>query len=226
MPILPEATDPLMRRMLDLCSAEAPGFRVAFKDTSTLMHLLNFFAQVFNKTFMTDYITVMNGCVYFPNKEKLLEFQSAYANVLAHELVHMKDQQRTGKVVHFFRYGSPQIFALLSLLSVLAFVSPWFLLCLLFLGCLAPIPSSSRKNIEMDGYEMSLAMTYWRTGHIGDADIEWAASQFTGPAYYFMWPFEEEVLEELKPRAIRIRTGQVMSKRIFQKVYAVVHPKS
>lgn len=220
----PEASDPLFIRILELCEAEVPGFRVAFKDCSKFMKFLNVFAQVFNKTFMTGYITVMGGCVYFPNKKELIDCQADYANVLAHELVHMKEQQKTGKLVHFFRYGSPQIFAVLSLLSVLAFINPWFLLCLTFLLCLAPIPAVGRKNIEMNGYEMSLAMTYWRTGQIGEADIEWAAQQFTSSNYYFMYPFEEAVLHELRLRAIHVRTGQVLSKHIFQKVYACVKP--
>ncbi len=215
-------TDPQMVSILALCKQEVPGFEIRFKDESKLMKLISPFAGIFNKTFMTEYTTTLGTAVYVPTEQWLLKDQPGNVGVLAHELVHLKERARRGTTAYTLSYIFPQILALLSPLAMLAPLSACFLLSLCFLICLAPIPSVGRRNIELNGYTMSMAVGYWRTGVISDADIDWAAAQFTGPAYYFMWPWEEDVLHELRLRAIKIRTGQVLADHVFQKVYEIV----
>lgn len=220
-----DVTDPQMKQMLALCRAEVPEFRIEFKEDSKLMHFLSLLL-FFNRGFMDKYITTLGSTIYFPTRAGFLAQQYSYVEVLAHELVHMKESSHRGRLQYSVSYLFPQILALLSLLTCLAPLNPWFLLCLCFLVFLAPIPSVSRCNIELNGYTMSLAVVFWRTGVITDADLDWTASQFTGPAYYWMYPWAVLINSELRLRAIRIRTDQVMSKHVFQKVYAVVHPRS
>jgi hypothetical protein len=203
-------TNPALARMLDLCHAKIPDFEVRFKAESRLMHFLNFFVQIFNRKFMSDYTTVIGPVVYFPSRERFLREQDMYASVLAHELVHMLDMQRLGTVRFTVMYMFPQILAPLALLAIGAFWEPWFLLALLFLLFIAPIPAPWRRDLELRGYVMSLAVQYWKTRMITSHTIDWAASQFIGPSYYFMWPFRSHTVQELKLAAVDIRTGHIL----------------
>ena len=223
--LLTESDDPHLKAVLALCRSLVPGFEVVFKDESALMKFLNFFAQLFNKKFMTHYTTTIDRTVYFPSRANVMMQQSMYAEILAHELVHMTDRQREGALPYFFRYAFPQVLSVLSLLSVLAFWNPWFLLCLLFLVFLAPLPSPGRRDIELDGYEMSLAVIYWRQGELGDGYFEWIADKFVSSDYYFMWPWGAEIVHELKLRAQRFRTGEVLKRAIYRQVHAIFAKK-
>jgi hypothetical protein len=115
--------------------------------------------------------------------------------LLAHELRHAIDNRKIGGALYVLGYLSPQIFAVLSLLSLLAI---WFGLgwlgCLAFLLCILPIPSPGRMIIERRGYAMSNACDYWLWGDISSpAQIDWSTKQFTGSGYYFMWPFKKSL---------------------------------
>lgn len=220
-----EVTNPQLREMIDLCHAEVPGFEIRFKDSSPWMKFLNIFARIFNKDFMTKYTTTTDVIVYFPTKATLLEHQEGYAATLAHELVHMKERMATGAVPYFLRYAFPQILAALAIFSIFAIWNLWFLLFLVFLLALAPLPAPGRRDIELNGYTMSLAVTYWRTGVISESDVEWYAKQFSGAAYYFMWPGHKSIVNALKMRAVSIRTGEILRDPLFRKVYDIVKPK-
>jgi len=216
-----EITDHRLTEMLDLCHAEVPDFEVRFKDKSKLMAFLNFFVQLFNKRFMTTFTTVIGSKVYFPSEQYLREKPASCAHILAHELQHMKDAQRMGTFLFVLSYFMPQILAPLALLSLLAFWHLGFLAFLIFLVFLAPIPAWGRKEIEMRGYVMSLAVTYWATGHLMDEDFEHTVQQFTSPSYYFMWPFRDRVMHELKLNAIAIRSGSICRDPLFAKVRTI-----
>jgi len=222
--LIEEVHSDRLARMLDLCAREVPGFSVKFKDQSALMRGLNFFAQLFNPVFMTRYTTTVGTTVYFPSKADLLLFEEMYASVLAHELVHMVERKERG-VVYNLSYVFPQVLAVGAALSVLSVWNLWFLLSLLFLLALAPIPSPGRRDIEYNGYEMSLAVTYWRRGSFADEDFEWVASQFVSSNYYFMWPFKDDVMHELKMRAQGIRTGEILKRPLFRKVHDIIKLK-
>lgn len=220
-----EITNPELRAVIDLCHAEIPGFEIRFKNTSKWMKFLNFFVQIFNSRFMTEYITTTGSHVYFPSKEYLIQGQNRLLGVLAHELVHMLERARLGDTRYFLQYAFPQILAVLSLFAILAIWSPWFLLALLFLLALAPLPAPGRRDIELDGYTMSMAVTYWQRKNITDTEIEWYAQQFSGAAYYFMWPLHSRIVNALRLRALLIRTGEVLQRPVFKKVYDIVKPR-
>lgn len=218
---LPDITNPHLQAMIDLCKKEVPDFDIQYKDSSRLMKFLNFFARIFNKEFMTRYTTTMNTTVYFPSKAALLERQETYAEVLAHELVHMKERLAIGGPIYFLRYAFPQILTVLALFSVLAFVNLWFLLFLVFLLALLPLPAPGRRDIELRGYTMSMAVDYWKTGVITDAAFEWYAKQFSGPNYYFMWPWHQSAIHNLKLKAIAVRTGDLLEDPMCEAVYNI-----
>jgi hypothetical protein len=208
-----------LRQMLHLCEQEVPNFEVIRKDESALMRFFGVLSRPFNPHFMTRYVTTLGSAVYVP--PLMLDRQEDFAHILAHELVHMHQRQKDGAVWFFLRYASPQILATLALLAALAPISLWFLTALLFLLLLLPIPSVGRKNIELDGYTMSLATYFWAHG-VASPDLEWYASQFSGAPYYFMWPWHQNMIEALAERQAEITSGKVLSRNsIFPLVYAI-----
>jgi hypothetical protein len=183
----------LERRIKEL----VPSFEVRFKDESPFMKTLGK-VLFFTKGFMTDFITAIGTKVYFPNREKYLANPANSFRVLAHEFVHVIDfvQNPIGFVSG---YLFPQDLALLSLFALFSFLSPHFLLCLLFLLCLAPIPSTSRKNSEIRGGGMSLKILQWR-GESAERLQWWVghiAANFVNSNYWYMYPFRDKVEKEL-----------------------------
>lgn len=187
------------QQMLDALQVKikenAPNFEVRFKDQSTFMKILGKLL-FFNKRFMTNYITVIGTKVYWPTKERFEQYPLGSFLTLAHEYVHIMDYKRN-PVQFVLGYLFPQIKAILALLAVLAVVSPWFLLALLFLLALAPWPAPFRKKTEMRGFGMSIKARSWLGWEITEDRMNHYVEQFTSSAYYFMWPFSKLVRKEL-----------------------------
>lgn len=174
----------------------APKFEIRFKDESLFMKILGKIL-FFNKSFMTRYITTIGDKVYWPSRKKFEDDPTASFIILAHEYVHIMDY--INHPMYFTSgYAFPQILAIFALLSVLAFISPWFLFFLFFLLFLAPIPAPIRKWAEMRGYGMTVKLRAWFWGPLSEEDIDHYSKQFTTSAYYFMWPFEKNVKKELR----------------------------
>jgi len=179
--------------------------KVAYKDESKFMKLLGTLL-FFNKGFMDIFITTIGNTVYYPNRKWIMDHEIDAILVLAHEYEHIKDNQRLGKILYPLMYLFPQCLGLLSLLAVLAFITPYAWFFLLFLLCFAPIPSPGRKYIELRGYKMSLYIYNLYLKHHGFLSDERKERlmnmcdsfdmYFTGGSYYFMWPFG--VKDELK----------------------------
>ena len=169
---------------------------------------------------MSDFTTTVGTTMYVP-KNDFLYCQGDYIEVIAHELVHMRDSAKN-PVWYFIKYFFPQLLALLSVFAVLAVWSPWFLFFLCFLLFLAPIPSPGRKEIELEGYVMTLCIRYWTTMQLLEPDFVGVVREFTGPAYYYMWPWREEMTHLLKVRAIKIRSGQVLGDALYSDIYRIL----
>lgn len=215
-------TNPKLRAMLLLCQKEIPGFNIQFKEKSLLMKALYYcgFVWLFNPKFLTSYWTTLGKTVYAPTEAGFFANPEGSVDILAHELVHMVDRKKNGFLRHDVRYAVPQAFALLSLLSIGAIWNLWALTFLVFLLALLPLPSPGRKDIEMRGYTMTMAVFYWR--YVQDPDFDWYATQFSGPAYYFMWPFHANVVKELKARFSTVKSGSVLLDPTFRAVYDII----
>lgn len=200
-------TDRTLLTQLEAAVKEhAPKFEVKFKDESRFMKLIDK-VLFFNKVFMTNYITTIGQKVYWPSREKYEGDPSNSFNVLAHEFVHIMDHIKN-PVKFPLSYLFPQILAAPGLLFVLllpvlvplialSLVSSWWLLMLLFLLFMAPLPSPGRKKAEIRGYGMSFRVRMWRYNQVSDWKFERSVKAFTGPNYYFMWPFRKQVEKEL-----------------------------
>lgn len=186
-------------------------FDVKYKDQSWFMKFLNFFVQIFNKDFMTMYISTIGNTIYFPSEEYIKEHEDEAMLVLAHEIVHVAQGEKYGGFLFSLMYLFPQCLAALSLLAILAVFWTPFLFCLLFLLFLAPIPAPWRTKFEVEGYTMSLFMAYVMMRHLGFMPstiekelavqaIRMDLKNFQSASYWFMWPFglEKEFGKKIK----------------------------
>lgn len=170
------------------------GVRVRYKDESRYMRLLGK-VLFWNPRFMTNFTTTIADTVYFPSRQWVEEDPLRAWSILAHELVHIEDYQNTKPRWLFgVLYGMPQGLASLAILAPVLQI--WWLL--LFLLFLAPLPAPWRKNAEMRGYAMTMAAHYWLHGSgILQSQKIGIAENFTGPDYYWMWPFKGAVEREI-----------------------------
>ncbi len=157
-----------------------PNAKIVFKSQSKLMKLIEKITWLFNKYFMTDYITTIGKTIYVPD-----DFWDGQDNncfeTIAHETIHIL-QYKKNKRTFYLDYLSPQINIIWSFL---AFVNLYFLFFLIFLF---PLPSKSRIAIEKEGYAMSISVRYWLYGKgaLTDMYLNDIKEQFTSSAYYFM----------------------------------------
>jgi len=199
---------------------QVPSFEVRFKDESMFMKILSKIL-FFNKNFMTSVTTTIGTKVYWASRERYEAKPGASFRTLAHEFVHIVDFIK--RPVRFvLGYLFPQIFALLALFAVLAFISPWFLLFLLALLFLAPLPAPFRKTAEMRGYGMSVKTLNWLYGYL--VSTEEAAryvKYFTGPSYYFMWPFKESATKEFS-QWVDPLNNECLREPVYKDVYDII----
>lgn len=182
-------------------------FDVRYKDQSLFMKLLGFLL-FFNKKFMTGYVTTIGNTIYFPSKDFITENEESSIITLAHEVVHVAQAEKYGKVLFSLMYLFPQCLALLSLGAIFAVLWLPMLWCLVFLVFVAPIPAPLRMKFEVGGYTMSLFMIgqIMRRRGVSTKKISeellvravfMDTNNFKGPNYWFMWPFNlDDVFEK------------------------------
>lgn len=192
------------------------SLKVRYKDESGVMWLLG--KLVFwNPAFMTI-ATTLGTTVWLPSRKWVEGDPFRAWVILAHELVHVEDYTNSKpRWLFTVKYSLPQSLAVLALLGLV--LKAWW--PLVFLVLLAPIPSPWRKNAEMRGYAMSMAATFWfHKSGIPQAQKERIAERFTGPGYYFMWPFKGAVNREIGRWSKMILCDEIFGQGA---VYARVH---
>ncbi len=127
----------------------------------------------------------------------------SYIVLLAHEGQHLFDRKAAW---WFFNlaYLSPQIFAVLALLSL---INIWWLFALVFL---APIPSVGRAIIEIRGYNVSIATVYWLGW--GKLNVEHIVNNFCNGNYYFMFPLRKYLTRKFEKTHLLVSTNQPLPK--------------
>lgn len=175
---------------LEITERLEPDIKMKSKDDSLFMRIIN--VPLFLMTggsFMTRFWTTIGNTIYKPtidagNKGWITVF---------HEVAHIRQHKREN-IGHSLLYLSPQIFSVPAVLLMFLLGLGWFsLLGLLFL---LPFPAYFRYRKELEGYKISLAANELRKSGSGYSLINWATSHFTGPSYYFMWPFASQVKRE------------------------------
>ena len=173
-----------------------PGYSIKFKDESIFMKILGK-VLFFNKHFMTGVTTTIGKTVYFARRDWFEADPGRYFYTLCHEYAHVMDYVRH-PVTFTAGYILPQALAIFALGALFAFVSKWFLLFLLALLFLAPIPSPVRTWAELRGYGMSIKSRLWDSQAVTQKRLDYYTEHFTGPNYYFMWPFKNYIAKELQ----------------------------
>tara|TARA_B100000029_G_C17570168_1_gene956335 strand:+ start:1203 stop:1871 length:669 start_codon:yes stop_codon:yes gene_type:complete len=186
--------------LLKQISKDLPRFEVKSKRDSLLFKILPYIT-FYNREISTRYITTLYPYVYVPSIPWNPDLPLSRLAIMAHEYVHLMDRKRLGPIFNFL-YLSPQILSLLAINAT--FFSNWFLLFLLFL---LPIPSPGRAWLEYRGYRMTLAVWFWTTGKVPEADL--VLKHFTGSGYYWMWPFEKMLKRKFERDIARIQLGIV-----------------
>lgn len=170
--------------VLQSIQADVPGFSVELKADSALMKAIGD-VLFFNPSFMTEFITTIGNTSYFPTASDISGAHPEWP-VLAHEGVHARDWRRLQWKFNFL-YLFPQCLAPLAALAGLAFLSHWFLLALVFLVCLAPLPAPGREWAELRGYLMSGCMDKLKGTDVSAAGyVDWMTDHFTTGQYYWM----------------------------------------
>jgi len=185
-----------------------PKLQIRYKNESLFMKILGTIL-FFNKGFMTDYITTIGLTVYYPSRTFVQTHTASADVVLLHELVHVKDAQRLTRPVFSAAYLFPQILALLALPLLLI---SWKL-ALPFLLFVLPIPAYFRMKFEKKAYLTSLyalkkLSTSLEFPPLLKSQEAFFINQFTGPAYYFMWPFYNSLKKDFDEGIEKINAGQ------------------
>ena len=152
-----------------------PRFAIAYKDESRLQRLIAQLVWPFNRTYATQYTTVMFGKVYFPSRAwcEACGPRSIYTT-LRHEAVHLRDMRRFPVLFH---------------VSYLA---------------LLPAGLTMRAVWEWRGYRETLRVYAELDGDISDAQLDYIARCFTGPDYLYMCPFPRFVRRRLEAERARL----------------------
>ena len=202
----PEARLKLLERKI---SQQIPRFRVGWKDTTLWQRIIGALV-FFNRSYMIDYVSTFYPVVYWPTEDAYKSNPWESFKILSHEYVHL-DDARKQRLWFPFSYIMPHWLVLCASLAVFAiWFSNWWLIALaaLLFGC--PIPAVWRMNWELRGYTMSMAIDAWKYGSIQPSTVDWISKQFTGPDYYFMWPFREGIRRKLEQAQVDIHNGNVV----------------
>jgi hypothetical protein len=157
---------------LEALRAEFPRLRVIVKAGDPFSKLIDGALRVLTlggqRHYMTRYVTTMGSTIFLPTEWRERSAVSRYVT-LRHEAVHLRQFRRYGRV------GT----ALLYLLPILP------------LGL-----AYGRARLEWEAYAETLRATYEVRGLEAARDPALHAhivTQFTGPAYGWMWPFPQAV---------------------------------
>lgn len=199
----------LYQRLVHEMKEDIPGFEVRYKDKTWHQKLVGYILYPFNKEYMVRYTSTFYPCVYFPTEGFVeADYENAF-RTLSHEWVHLWDNKRS-RFWFPTLYIMPQLLALLSIGAIGAIWSLWFLFFLVFLAALAPWTAPWRRNSEIRGYTMTMAVRYWLQGKIAESTKENIVGIFTGWGYYRMDGNADRVRKKLDERIELIESGKVL----------------
>jgi len=196
---------PLVQKFLEEVTWKVnPDFKIRNKgEPDAFYRIVSRIVSLFNKDMDTGYITVINGTCWFPaayfsldGKEFTCDATHAI-EILAHETLHEYDRKRLGTLPFTVAYLFPQILAALSLLSILSLWNSSWLLCLLFLLFLAPIPAPGRAWLEVRGYKVNMSLGRLKGWDPNLLSFRIVRDNFMSGNYYFMMPIFQWTAKQL-----------------------------
>ncbi len=183
-----------------------PGFNMKMKYSSWHQRLIgHLLGLVGNGAYMTQFWTTIGYTVYRPD---LAGMSNDEWKVMWHEGRHALQAKSLTRVLMGFLYLLP--LSLVPLVAIGAIFSLWWLVPTALL--LLPLPAYFRMRLEMQAYRTSMVADYASspTGHIfrTTAAAQFMVDHFTGPNYYYMWPFRKDVQRRLMS-AVDYVTGPI-----------------
>lgn len=185
-----------------------PQLQIKYKNTSWFMNILGKMV-FFNKYFMTTYITTIGSNIYVPNANYFKLHPVSGPIVFMHELVHLYDQKRMGKLWFYLSYFIPQ---LLIIPSLLLFLISWKIALILTILFLLPTPSYFRMNLEKRAYLSSIYTLYKLSQtlnfdpHLDTQNADFV-QHFTNGTYYWMWPFKKSIINDFSVATQLVQNG-------------------
>ena len=177
-----------------------PGFRIVNKSESRLHRAIDVIMRLFgNKGYMESLWTTIGYTAARPDLAKDTAWDEW--QVILHEGWHGVQSKNKTRLGMGALYIFPQGIGVLSLLltPVLALlIGPIFLWGLLGVIFLAPIPSPTRTQIELEAYKISAALDYWTWGRVSNTYPAWFVGMFSGPVYYWMCRNKKKIDTEFR----------------------------
>jgi hypothetical protein len=195
----------------------APNFNTILKKDSKLHQLIGKIFAIFgNPDYMTYFWTTISSTVARPSICNDGPIPNEW-QIIFHEGRHASDANKISSTVFDLIYLFPLWIGLLGLLyscmlvPVLLLGGPLSLLwgLLLLLGLL-PLPAIGRTILEIRGYLVTLCVEFW-SGNLGDEEtaISWIVMQFTGPSYYYMFPFTGFLTRYFQKKLRALKDGSI-----------------
>lgn len=171
-----------MSRLLYKVRQRVPGFKLRSKQDSRFVKLLYLasFMFIWNRRFMTGYITTIGKTVYVPGSVEDFGSSTGDLVVLKHEMQHMLDSIEEGVVWWSLKYLFPQVLAPLCFLGLV-----WWPLWFIALA-LGPWPAPWRVRAEVRGYAVTAYEWARRSGRMYIVGVDRYQKYFTSWAYYRM----------------------------------------
>jgi len=159
------------------------------------------FGLIGNKAYMHQFWTTINYTTAAPKCYDDGYDAESWKTVL-HEGWHAIQRKKYG-IWFPIGYLFPQVLGIVGIICNVALLSvgwwtPWVLIPLAFL---LPLPAPFRALWEWEAYKISIACDFWHWGDIKEKALPkyvsgWLVANFTGPSYYFMWPFRGMIERE------------------------------
>lgn len=161
-------------------------FKIKVKSEDKGHVLLGKIMSIFNKRYMTGYYTQIGSTLWVPDEREKNDMMSSDISmknlqILFHELEHVKQKNKDGKIKFSIKYMFPQIISLfclaiilvilscMGILSILGFSMLGYfttsLVAFLIIGVMPLVPSmmeaKSRLMYEVEAYKVSMLVYYY-----------------------------------------------------------------
>ena len=181
------------RNLVTASEGYFPKLKIKYKDESWLMKLIGKLV-FFSPGFMTEYTTTIGETVYYPSEKFVKLHPVSSSVVLLHELVHLHDQKKIGKIPFIFSYLFPQILVPVCILLLL--LVSWKIMLPLAILLSFPIPALFRTHWEKRAYLSSFYVLQLLGNKLKfnphlESQEKLFLDYFHGSSYYYMWPFND-----------------------------------
>jgi len=175
-----------------------PSIKVTPKQDSLVQRIVGYLLYIpTGGSYMTNFWTTLGNTVYKPSSADTKDWQ-----VLFHEAMHIRQEDRDGKILHSLKYAFPQVLAPIAVISLLLLGLGWW--SLLGLVLLGPIPAWWRSRKELEAYTFQACLMELHRTNYGKGVVSYFTKMFSGSAYLFMWPFRKSINKHITEAVLSV----------------------